>query len=306
MQTSASSQPAVRNRTWLAYLQLTRPANVVTAMADILAGASVAIAIGNGAALPAGLILLIVASACLYAGGVVFNDVFDSALDAVERPERPIPSGRASRKGAALFGLALMLGGIGFAAAVGWPSAMLALSIAALAILYDARAKHHTFAGPLCMGLCRGLNLLLGMSLVVTALAAWWPLMLVPVLYIAAITAISQGEVHGGSRLTGWIANALLLAVIGGLVLLGIAPAYSMFAALPFILYFAWRVWPPFVRAARTPEPKFIRAAVRAGVLSLICLDAAIGSGFGGLLYGIGVLLLLPISLGLAKLFAVT
>ena len=74
-----------------AWLQLLRPANVATALADVLAGAAVA-----GAAWPPAPVVywLLVATACLYAGGIVFNDYFDRTLDAIERPERPIPSGR--------------------------------------------------------------------------------------------------------------------------------------------------------------------------------------------------------------------
>ncbi len=306
METAAASRSTARTSTWCAYLQMARPANVVTAIADILAGGSVAIAVAGNAASMSGLLWLMAASACLYAGGVVFNDVFDHELDAIERPERPLPSGRASRHGAVLLGMVLMLTGIGLAAIAGWTSAGLATSVALLAIFYDVRAKHHALAGPFCMGLCRGLNLLLGMSIAVSVLADWWPLMLIPILYIAAITAISRGEVHGGSRLVGWIANALLLMVTAGLLALGLTSVFHLLIALPFIAYFAWRVWPPFLRAARMPQPDLVRAAVKAGVLSLICLDAVIGSGFGGLLYGAGVLLLLPVSLALAKHFSVT
>ena len=306
MSTAAASRSAARTPAWRAYLQLMRPANVVTAVADILAGGAVALATSGGAAPVGGLAWLMAAGACLYAGGVVLNDVFDHRLDAVERPERPIPSGSASRRGAATLGVALMLAGTGCAAAVGPTSAALAAAVALLATAYDARAKHHALAGPLAMGLCRGLNLLLGVSLSASALTAWWPLMAIPVLYIAAITAISRGEVHGGSRQVGWLANGLLLAVTAGLLALGAAPAFGLAAALPFIAYFGWRVWPPFVRAARRPQPALIRAAVKAGVLSLVCLDAAIGGGFAGLSYGVGVLALLPVSLGLARAFAVT
>ena len=48
----------------------------------------------------------------LYAGGVVLNDVFDADLDAVERPERPIPSALISKKSAGIFGAVLLLFGI--------------------------------------------------------------------------------------------------------------------------------------------------------------------------------------------------
>jgi len=49
-----------------------------------------------------------------------------------------------------------------------------------------------------------------------------------------------------------------------------------------------------------------IGRAVRAGVLSLIVLDAALAACFAGSLHGLAVLALWPLSLGLARLFAVT
>src|SRR5215218_3456136 len=92
-----------------------RPANIVTAVADILAGIAIA---GNAAHAnlfqqnTAAVLLLVFSTIGLYGGGVVFNDVFDADLDAVERPERPIPSGLISRKAATLLALLLLIIGI--------------------------------------------------------------------------------------------------------------------------------------------------------------------------------------------------
>ncbi len=63
---------------------------------------------------------------------------------------------------------------------------------------------------------------------------------------------------------------------------------------------------PNFIKAAREPIAENIRNAVKIGVLSLIVLDATVASGFAGLYYGLLVLILLPISMKLAKVFAVT
>lgn len=298
------------SRLW-AYLQLARPANVVTAWADVLAGFAVAGATltldGWTAAVdPAVLGWLLLATTGLYAGGVVFNDVFDAELDAKERPERPIPSGRASRRGGALFGCVLLVGGIVAAYQAGAVSALLAALIAGAAVLYDARTKHYSVIGPLNMGLCRGGNLLLGVSAVPAMIASSWYLLLLPVAYIAAITAVSQGEVHGGTRRTGYLAVTLVIGVIGSLLMLGIRTDYRLLHALPFALFLAVQVVPPFVRAAQTPAPEPIQNAVKAGVMALIPLNAALAAGFAGWLYGLGVLLLLPLSMGLARLFAVT
>ncbi|MES2797444.1 MAG: UbiA family prenyltransferase, partial [Bacteroidota bacterium] len=88
------------------YLQLMRPANLVTAIADILAGLSIAkFAFSTEFLSIQPAILLCIATIGLYGGGVVFNDVFDANLDAVERPERAIPSGKVSKINATIFGL---------------------------------------------------------------------------------------------------------------------------------------------------------------------------------------------------------
>ena len=296
--TTASLNPIQASRLW-AYLTLARPANVVTALADVLAGAAAA---GTLAGLPG----LLVATAALYAGGVVLNDVFDADLDARERPERPIPSGRASRAGAGWLGGGLLAVGITAASLVSVSSGAVAAAIAAMILLYDGWAKHHPLGGPVAMGLCRGLNLMLGVSALGAALGTMWPLALLPVAYVAAITAISRGEVHGGGRVTGWLAVALLAAVLCFLTGVQARQGQLLPYGIFFVLLLTWRVLPPFVTAARNPRPAAIGGAVRAGVLSLILLDAALAAGFAGPVHGLVVLALWPISMRLARLFAVT
>lgn len=283
------------------YLQLMRPPNLVTAAADILAGFAAA-GLTNLHALP----WLLVATTGLYAGGVVLNDVFDAKLDALERPERPLPSGLITVRSAILLGAALLTIGIGAAFVASSRSALIALLIAGCAVLYDAWGKHQTITGPLNMGLCRGLNLLLGVSAVPSMVSERWYLMLIPLAYIAAITAISRGEVHGGKRGTGLLALGLLTTMIIALLALTLTPSFKLLALLPFLVVFSWRVLPPFWRAYREPKPEPIRTAVKAGVLSLIILDSAIAAGYAGPLYGAAVLALLFIAHRMARLFAVT
>jgi 4-hydroxybenzoate polyprenyltransferase len=309
MDTASLSQ----QRFW-AYLQLMRPANIVTAWADILAGFAASgffllVQLGIGQATLTTLVTLVcllISTTGLYGGGVVLNDVFDAELDALERPERPIPSGRASRQGATLLGSLLLVAGVVAAAQVSWLSATLATGIAFAALLYDALGKHHPILGPLNMGVCRGGNLLLGVSAVPAMVGENWFLALLSIIYIAAVTAISQGEVRGGKGSTGIIALLLIGIVIAGLLGLALLNDYELLAALPFIALFAIAVLLPFVKAVREPTPTQIRTAVKAGVLSLIVLDATVAAGFASLPYGLLVLSLLPISMALAQLFAVT
>jgi 4-hydroxybenzoate polyprenyltransferase len=284
-----------------AYLQLARPANVVTAAADILAGSAAA-----GAWTPV-LALLVPAGMCLYGGGVVFNDIFDRHLDAVERPERPLPSGRASLRGAILLGTLLLLAGIVLAFTASRTSGLIAVAITASALTYDRFGKHHRLAGPVNMGLCRGLNLLLGISAATLVPAELYVLPIVPLVYIAAITALSAGEVHGGSRATVLTALTGVCAVMLAVPLLAaLSSGTASLWALPFMGLLAFRVLRPMWRAYRNPEPRLIFTAVKAGVLSLIVLNSAIAAAWMGPLHGVAILALMPVAGLLSRVFAVT
>ena len=106
-----TENPRTRMSGYRGYVELVRPANVATALADVLAGYAVA-GQGDPRLNPSLLAWLLLSTACLYAGGVVLNDVFDRDLDRIERPERPIPSGRVSTTAAAGLGSGLLAAGI--------------------------------------------------------------------------------------------------------------------------------------------------------------------------------------------------
>lgn len=283
------------------YLELLRPANVATALADVLAGWAVA-GLANAWALP----WLLCSTACLYAGGIVLNDVFDRRIDAVERPERPIPSGRVPVRRAAWLGAGLLAGGILAACAAGPLPAAVAGAIAAAVLVYDAGGKRLAVFGPINMGACRGLNLILGMAAAPAAVAIWWPLALLPTTYIAAVTALSRGEVHGGKRGIATFALVLLAVVIIALLALTLAPGRQSPAGLLLALFLGWRVLPPFWRARINPQPATIGHAIKTGVLSLVLVDAVLGATFAGALYSVTIVAAALVAGRLARVFSVT
>lgn len=286
------------------YLTLLRPANLVTAVADILAGASVAAAVSGAWSEQLGWLCL--ATLGLYGGGVVFNDVFDVDLDRIERPERALPSGQVTLASAILLGGLLLLGGVGLAAAVGSSSAAIALAVAVLTLVYNGRAKHHPLFGPLVMGMCRGGNLLLGVSLSALALSAYWWLGLLPVIFIAAITLTSRGEVGGQNRSSIQLALALDVGVAVALLLLSRYTVAEFWPALPFLLLWFGMNLRAKLAAIQDNRPPLIKTAVKTGVISLIPLNACLAAGFMGWPAGLLVLALLPVSLGIARYFSVT
>ncbi len=291
------------------YLRLMRPANIITSVADVAAGITLSgffqqLSEGNRVPLQPVLALMI-STIGLYGGGVVFNDVFDARLDGVERPERPIPSGLVSIGEAALLGSLLLLAGMAAAWIVNPLTGFISIGISLAALMYDKWGKHHSLLGPLNMGLCRGLNLLLGMEITAHAPGTGWLMALIPVIYIGAITTISRGEVHGGKKEPLYLAALLYGLVIGSILYFAAARGTIPFTLL-FLLFFAWMIFQPLAKAIREPAGRNIGKAVRGGVIALIIMDASWAAAVGSVPAAVGIILLLPISLWLAGLFAVT
>ncbi|MGA0559979.1 UbiA-like protein EboC [Larkinella sp. VNQ87] len=289
----------------LPLLRLTRPANLVTAIADVMAGMAIAGYYLIPDADPAPVGWLCLSTVGLYGGGVVFNDVFDAELDAVERPERPIPSGQVSLGAATTLGSVLLLIGIAAAWLVNPLAGWLAVAISVASLVYDKFGKHNAILGPLNMGLCRGLNLLLGISILPDQVPVWASLGVIPIVYIAAITMISRGEVHGGNAGILRVAGLLYALVIGSIGAIA-QNQHQLGTAFPFLLLFGYFIFPPLWRAISEPTGRNIGMAVKAGVLSLIVMNAAWVAAFASFPLAMLVVCLLPLSRLLAKVFAVT
>lgn len=287
------------------YLRLMRPANVVTSVADVLAGIAISGYFLSGNIDYISVFLLCLSTAGLYAGGIVFNDIFDADLDKIERPERAIPSGAVGMGEAVVLGSLLLIMGIAAALYVSLFSGMIALGIVIAALIYNKFSKHNSFLGPLNMGVCRGMNLWLGLSILSYSFNQWQILGIIPLIYIFSITMISQGEVHGGNVRNLYVGGFLYLIVI--CFILAIARIKdNLFLTLVFLLPFAFMILSPLVKAIEDPVGKNIGRAVKAGVISLILMDAAWAATFGTVYAAIGIACLLPLSIWLSKRFAVT
>ena len=212
-----------------AWLELLRLPNLFTVPGDILVGWALAGARGSPA-------LGIAASLCLYVSGLLFNDWFDAAVDARERPGRPIPSGRVNRRAVLFLAVSLLALGIGLAGS-GWVVAgLLALAILA----YDGYVKNVPGLGVGTMGLCRALNVLLG------AAATWpapWPPIGAPLrvaagffwVYIILVSVVARDEAKPDAEPTIWLRwspLALVLALAPLLWWLGMGTATPFVAAV--------------------------------------------------------------------------
>ncbi|MCI0460215.1 MAG: UbiA family prenyltransferase [Gemmataceae bacterium] len=314
---STAAPPAAHPFSWLAYAQLVRLPNVFTALADIGLAALVT------GALPGQLIafvLLLLASSCLYCSGMVWNDYFDLEQDKRERPFRPLPAGRISLRAAAGLATCLMLAGLGCAALVGAlgdayrPAPLIIAGLLALTILaYDAGLKR-TWAGPIAMGACRSLNVLLGLSVMPGTFGAWWFLLAAVVgVYIAGVTWFAHTEARTSNQTQLFAAAAvMLLGLLLALALPVVGPRTSLpeeptlmdslwvvpgQVLFPYLLVlFGFYVGIPVWNAINRPTPERVQPAVKRAVLGLVLLDSILAAGLVGTVGLVLVVLLLPAS----------
>lgn len=138
-------------------LNLGRVSNLPTVWTNTLAGVVLAGSLPDDWRI----VLLLLAMSLAYTGGMFLNDAFDRVIDALERPERPIPSGKISSTRVFLAGYtmlatavilvsicALASGGGGIRAIIA------ALALCAAIVLYNTWHKDNPFS-PFIMGLCR-------------------------------------------------------------------------------------------------------------------------------------------------------
>jgi len=139
-------------------LRLTRPVNVLIGIFSIFIGALI-----TGTIQPLGRVLLACGSGGLIAGAAnAINDVFDLEIDRINRPDRPLPSGKVNPATARIFALVLFGLGVLLGALVNLPAFFIALGSALLLYFYSARLKGTVLWGNLAVSLTTALAFIYG------------------------------------------------------------------------------------------------------------------------------------------------
>lgn len=300
----------VARRSLVGYASLVRLPNLFTAPPDIVVGLAIATASGYAISITTA-VGLAIASICLYAAGTTFNDYFDVDEDARLRPERPIPAGTVSRRGALVLGGISLTGGVLLAALVaGTAAGTVATCLAVTILLYDGLFKGSA-AGFLLMGSSRGLNVLLGTTVAVSPLelSAW--ALAVPVLiatYIATVTFLGEsetGESDGTAVLVAILGTTVATAGVIGLLVVRPSPPVETALTLLLLGWFASWTGRALKAAYVNPSPSTIGPAVGTCVLALVVLNAALAATVDVLL-AIGTLAFLGPAVGLSSAFDIS
>ncbi|MGC0373618.1 SCO3242 family prenyltransferase [Streptomyces sp. SAI-229] len=293
-----------------AWAELLRLPALFTVPGDALVGAAAA-----GVRPGPRTLLAIGSSLCLYEAGMALNDWADRAEDAVERPHRPLPSGRI-RPAAALTAAGALTGaGLALAAGAGRPALAVAAPLAATVWAYDLALKH-TPAGPVAMAAARGLDLLLGAAATGGGTRAALPSAALLGTHTLAVTAVSRRETTGGSALAP-LAALTATGVLTRLVthrrtrlpagrraaaapgLPGSSPAArppGTAGALATALGAAYAATAarPYLHAALNPSPPLTQRAVGGGIRATVPLQAALAARSGATATSLLVAALVP------------
>lgn len=233
------------------------------------------------------------ASVLLYWAGMALNDFADRDLDRVERPERPIPSGRVHPGEALALAAGLSVAGVATAAwAGGRPAASAALALMSTVWAYDLVLKNGP-AGPAAMATARALDVVLGVVVAGPGGSrsdALRPAVAVG-LHTAGVTLLSRGEVHGSHPARA--ATATVATLLAAATAAATGRRHPL--ALGLASVYATAVTRAQLAAVRSPDAQTVRTATSAGIRGLVPLQAALLAGQGAARTAVGLLALGPV-----------
>ena len=223
------------------------------------------------------------AALCLYMRGLITNDIHDLAEDRADRPGRPLASGRIPLKTARRAASVLGIAGMVLATLNGPAGCVIGLALVVTIFAYNSSLKRHPALGPLSMGACRGLSVLLG------ATAAGWSgqlhwQVLVPMgvvwAYIASVTAIAAGETEQrriGLRRWGPLVVVALILTAAIVAMwnrpwLGWGGVLLAIPLLMLLTFFA-ATWGWLLRGR--PSPTLVQSLIGRMIAGLLLLQAA-------------------------------
>lgn len=215
-----------------ALLELSRPGN--------LAITALSVMVGTGGQVGSADIMKIagaVASAMLIAaGGNSHNDYYDRAIDALNRPGRPIPSGRIPPGAALAFGLTAYALGVAIGWILGPQLGAVATLVAVLLWLYAARGKRMGWSGNLLIAVICALAFIYG------GLAAGNPVLAVFPAVFALLMHMAREIIKDVQDLSGdRAAGALTLPITSGVeralgVAAGCLLGLVLFSPVPYLM----------------------------------------------------------------------
>jgi 4-hydroxybenzoate polyprenyltransferase len=305
------------------YLRLIRLPNLFTVPSNILVGYFALITPIHTDVVQ--LLLLATSSILLYASGLVFNDYFDIQTDLKERPYRPLPSGKISKRTAYTIGIASMISANLVAFFAGGPnSCAISGLVSAIVISYNYKLKKTNF-GPVAMALARSTNIVLGASpalyLILQNNNLFARIAFIIIFtfgYIFSISLLSRKEVQldkdqkdsqtilRNSRATVVKSFSIVFFIVACLIILVFLGVFRQDLYVNLALFSAIIITILVIQIKSGYSSSRVRDSIQNMVITIIVFDSIFVSGVAGLDYGLPVLMLVIPAVILSRRLYVT
>jgi hypothetical protein len=285
------------------YLILVRLPNLFTLPSNILVGFVIVSALTQTTYVQ--VLLLVTISILHYCVGIILNDLCDFNIDKKERPYRPLPSGKISRKIAIALVTIFSFLALTLSLMVGIPTLVISSILFAIIFGYDKYLKN-TWAGPFTIASARVTNIMLGVSVNINSASSNPQFVIltfvltITLVYVSLIGYMSRFEIHGFSNNVKLFLTPAVIAMIISSIILFTLTGFFKYDSLVILALFSFIMFVTFHKIHKK-DSLGIQQIIQNMILSIIVLDSTFLSGIRGIEIGLIVLVLLAPMLVFAK-----
>jgi hypothetical protein len=285
------------------YLILVRLPNLFTLPSNILVGFVIVSALTQTTYVQ--VLLLVTISILHYCVGIILNDLYDFNIDKKERPYRPLPSGKISRKIAIALAIIFSFLALTLSLIVGIPTLVISSILLATIFGYDKYLKN-TWAGTFTIASARVMNIMLGVSVNINSASSNPQFVIltfvltITFVYVSLIGYMSRYEILGFSNNVKLFLTPAVIAMIISSIILFTLTGFFKYDSLIILALFSFIMTMTFHKIHKK-DSLGIQQIIQNMILSIIVLDSTFLSGIRGIEIGLIVLVLLAPLLVFAK-----
>jgi len=287
------------------YLLLIRLPNIFTLPSNILLGFILVSTFTLTITSTIQILMLVTISALLYCVGLVLNDLFDYEIDKKERPNRPLASGKISRRIAIIIVTIFTAIALILALLVSVTTFSISLILLAIIFGYDKYLKS-TSAGPFTIAAARVTNVILGTTTNISSVDNFpQNILLIFVLtltfvYVSLIGFLSRYEIKGFSKnIKSYLLPVTIAGIVSSILVFNLV-GFFKYESLLILALFSF-IMARAICKIHKKDSTGIQQTVQLMILSIIILDSIFLTGIAGLTVGFPVLILLAPLLILAR-----
>jgi geranylgeranylglycerol-phosphate geranylgeranyltransferase len=165
-------------------LKITRPVNVIITFVSLLVAAAICL---TSKISELNLLLAAISAALAAASGNIINDIYDIEIDKINRPLRPLPSGKITEKEAYTLYFVLLILSISFSLIISYLALIIVIISDLLLLLYAKYLKRIPLIGNITVAFLTGMVFIFGGVVVENPVAA-----IVPAVFAFLINLIRE------------------------------------------------------------------------------------------------------------------